>query len=311
MENELAVAQSAGMIPAQQIKSQINQVKELMANCMVEGVDYGRIPGCGDKPTLLQAGAQMVNLMFGAAEDFEVQQQDLGNGHREYVVKCKLASKATGEFIGSGMGSCSTMESKYRYRNVADFEVTDEPIPDDAREKKQEYRKQGFGMRKVDGMWVWVRYNDAQKSENPDIADTYNTVLKMACKRALVAATLNTFGVSSLFTQDIEDLPSYMFENRPKQASAEQLERYNELAAEFSELCDKDRDEVDEAVLNSEPVKQSGANSLENLTAKQADIMIKQIEVWVEKTREAKKQAEEVEEQQEANQELADEEIPF
>lgn len=300
MENELAVTGSAGIIPVEQIKSQVDQVKTLMATCMSEGVDYGRIPNCGDKPTLLQPGAQMVCLMFGASEDFETQQNDLGNGHREYIVKCKLASKKTGEVLGSGMGSCSTMESKYRYRNVADYEVTDDPIPQDAREKKQEYRKQGFGMRKVDGEWRWVKFTDNQKSENPDIADTYNTVLKMACKRALIAATLNTFGVSSIFTQDIEDLPSYMLQNNPISVSAtsNQIDLYNELAGEFSELCDKDRYEIDEAVLNSKPVKESGAQDINNLTKEQASVAIELLKVWIEKTR-----------QEQA--ELLDEEVEF
>ena len=31
------------------------------------------------------------------------------------------------------------MESKYRYRNVSDFELTGQPIPADAKERKQEY----------------------------------------------------------------------------------------------------------------------------------------------------------------------------
>jgi hypothetical protein len=37
--------------------------------------------------------------------------------------------------------------------------------------------------------------------------DCENTVLKMAQKRALVAAVLNGFGLSDRFTQDVEDLP--------------------------------------------------------------------------------------------------------
>lgn len=203
------------MMPVEQIIRQTEQVKSLMASCMDETVHYGRIPGCGDKPTLLQPGAQQLTLMFGLADAYEVSQVDLPNGHREYTVKCTLASKNTGLAQGSGMGLCSTMESKYRYRNVADYEVTGDPIPSDAKERKREYRAQGFGMKKVDGAWEWVRYKDSAKQENPDIADTYNTVLKMACKRALIAATLNTLAVSSLFTQDVEDIEAYAIQTTP------------------------------------------------------------------------------------------------
>lgn len=214
----LATSCGYDMIPVEQIKRQTDQVKALMASCMSDGMHYGKIPGCGDKPTLLQPGAQKLTMMFGLADTYEISREDLPNGHREYTVKCLLVSKSTGLVQGSGVGLCSTMEKKYRYRNVSDFEITDQPIPQDARERKQEYRKQGYGMKKVDGQWCWVKYMDSTQQENPDIADTYNTVLKMACKRALVAAVLNTLAVSDLFTQDVEDLGSYAIDfNRPPQ----------------------------------------------------------------------------------------------
>jgi hypothetical protein len=40
---------------------------------------------------------------------------------------------------------------------------------------------------------------------NDDLADSYNTVLKMANKRALVAGILNVTAASDVFTQDLED----------------------------------------------------------------------------------------------------------
>src|SRR4030043_1463293 len=116
-----------------------------------------------------------------------------------------LYHKGTEALWGQGTGSCSTMESKYRYRAGDNFEVTEDAIPKDAKEKKTEYRKQGFGMKKVDGAWVWVKYLSEEKSENPDIADIYNTVRKMAYKRALVSATITATGVSDILTQDVED----------------------------------------------------------------------------------------------------------
>ena len=46
---------------------------------------------------------------------------------------------------------------------------------------------------------------DGKKIENEDIADVYNTVLKMAKKRAHVDATLTVTGAGDLFTQDLID----------------------------------------------------------------------------------------------------------
>lgn len=258
MSSELAVretetlAASCGydMIPVEQIKRQTDQVKALMASCMSEGMHYGKIPGCGDKPTLLQPGAQKLTMMFGLADTYEISREDLPNGHREYTVKCLLVSKATGLVQGSGVGLCSTMEKKYRYRNVSDFEITDQPIPQDARERKQEYRKQGFGMKKVDGQWYWVKYMDSSQQENPDIADTYNTVLKMACKRALVAAVLNTLAVSDLFTQDVEDLGDYAidFNSAPKPAPSQpapsQPQRNPEIVALWQKVAEQKKQAI-------------------------------------------------------------------
>lgn len=217
MTNEIAVHEDKSiismggydMIPVEVIMRQTEQVKTLMQNSMTNQVHYGRIPGCGDKPTLLQPGAQKLTMMFGLADTYDITREDMPNGHREYTIKCTLVSKNTGLVQGSGVGLCSTMEKKYRFRNVSDFEITDMPIPNDAKERKQEYRRQGFGMKKVNGQWCWVKYKDSSQQENPDIADTYNTVLKMACKRALVSAVLNTLAVSDVFTQDIEDLGRY------------------------------------------------------------------------------------------------------
>ena len=46
----------------------------------------------------------------------------------------------------------------------------------------------------------------AGKVENPDIADCYNTVLKISKKRAYVDATIAATAASDIFTQDLEDL---------------------------------------------------------------------------------------------------------
>lgn len=63
------------------------------------------------------------------------------------------------------------------------------------------------------------KYRYVNKKENPDIADKYNTCLKMASKRALVAAVLIGTGASSIFTQDIEDMPKESLNNKPSSNS--------------------------------------------------------------------------------------------
>ncbi len=203
---ELELSHGGQVVPltVEALKSQVNLIQHVMKEVMHEGDHYGVVPGT-EKPTLLKAGAEKLCMVFHLRALYpSVERIDLPNGHREQIVTCSLVSPA-GEVIANGLGSCSTMESKYRYRNVADYDVLDDEIPVDSKERKAEYRKQGFGMKKVEGIWRWVKYKDAQRQENPDIADVYNTVLKMAAKRALTAATLNATAASDIFTQDMEE----------------------------------------------------------------------------------------------------------
>lgn len=202
-----------------EVTSQVAKIQDLMAKVMQRDEHYGVIPGTGKKPSLLKAGAEKLCFVFRLVPSFEVKRDDLPNGHREYTVTCTLKTME-GVFAGEGVGSCSTMESKYRYRNASDYEVLDEPIPEDSKERKEEYRKQGFGMKKVDGVWCWVKYTSEGKVENPDIADVYNTVLKMAKKRAHVDATITATAASDIFTQDVEDMPE--FEGRAQPNRTEQ-----------------------------------------------------------------------------------------
>jgi hypothetical protein len=152
------------------VKSQVNLIQHVLEHVMKENEHYGRIPGCGDKQVLLKAGAEKLCLTFRMAPEYREEIIDLGNGHREYRIQCRMIHIPTGNFLGAGVGSASTMESKFRYRSE------------------------------------WVDGKKA-KIEHPDIADVYNTVFKMAKKRALVDASLTCTAASDIFTQDLEESP--------------------------------------------------------------------------------------------------------
>ena len=141
------------------IVERVNVVHTVMDKVMKNGTHYGTVPGCGSKKVLLKPGADLLALTFRLTPSYTVERDNLPNDHREYIVTCHM-TVADGAVVASGVGSCSTMEKKYRYRNGA---------------------------------------------ENPDIADVYNTVLKMAKKRAHVDATLTATGAGDMFTQDLID----------------------------------------------------------------------------------------------------------
>jgi hypothetical protein len=193
-----------------EVVAQSEKALALMDQGMKEGLHYGKIPGT-DKPTLLQPGAEKICFMFRVSSRYRVEREDLPQKHIAYTVVCELTHIATGAFVGEGLGSASTMESKYRWRKGV--EMTGRPVPGNYWNVRKENPDaalamlggKGFGTKKVNNQWQIVKYSD-ERVENPDIADQYNTVLKMARKRAYIDAVKSAFAVSDIFTQDIEDL---------------------------------------------------------------------------------------------------------
>lgn len=145
------------------------ELATLINEALEPGLDFGAIPGAGDRMVLLKPGAERLAAAFGCSIEYSVEESQIDHdrenkfstkwaqnqtsfGFYRYVIKCSLVRDNVTR--GVGLGSCSTMESKYISRP----------------------------------------------------RDVENTVLKMAQKRALVAAVLNTFSLSNRFTQDVEEV---------------------------------------------------------------------------------------------------------
>ena len=212
----LAAADPATPLTVEQVLTHVVLIQKIMSAAMKEGEHYGRIPGCGDKPTLLKPGAEKLCLTFRLAPTYNVDERQLERGHREYRVTATLTSITTQVLIGQGVGSCSTMEGKYRFRAGA-AEVTERPVPrayweirqDDPAKAQELIGGKGFSVKKVDGQgWMVAKGGEKVEMDNP--ADHYNTVLKMAKKRALVDAVLTTTAASDIFTQDLDDIANHL-----------------------------------------------------------------------------------------------------
>lgn len=163
------------------VSAQMGSLKALMQTSLKAGMDYGKIPGTGNKPTLLQPGAEKIALMLGITLRHDVTTSQLQGGHREVTVVAHAILRKTGEEVGDGVGLCSTMETKYRYRKDWEHKVNGKP-----------------------GI-----------IENRDVADVYNTVLKMAEKRADIDCVKRVASASEFFTQDLEDMPDYEMQAPP------------------------------------------------------------------------------------------------
>ena len=156
------------------------EITQLIVQALADGTDYGLVPGTRGKKSLFKPGGERILKAFGCRAEYTVIEREadhdrenkyekmvwLASSRRKeaepgtsrglyrYVVNCSIYEQG-GRCVGSSIGSCSTMESKY----------IDRP------------------------------------------RDVENVILKMAQKRAMVGAVLNTFGLSDRFTQDVEDLP--------------------------------------------------------------------------------------------------------
>lgn len=205
-----------GEISAEDVAQQRQKILDVQKLVMRDGVHFGIIPGVS-KPSLYKPGAEVLCTTFRLAPAYErhtewVPRPD-GKTHLIVTSDCTLTHAQSGVVLGSAGGMCTSMESKYAYRKKG------RTCPACGAEAIIKGKAQ-YG-----GGWVcWknhkttpgcgTKYDDGDakieeqvegRVDNDDIADTYNTVLKMADKRALVAAILVCTAASEVFTQDVED----------------------------------------------------------------------------------------------------------
>lgn len=117
-----------------------NEGRSVIQSLLKDGRDYGTVPGVS-KPSLLKPGAEKVNAAYGLVARFTVVEKEIDHyvsiqwskmawagwgrnrkkeltsgtafGLYRYVINCELIDRGSGEVVGSSLGSCSTLESKY------------------------------------------------------------------------------------------------------------------------------------------------------------------------------------------------------
>lgn len=192
----------------EELSAQVAKVHEAMRKVMKPDVHYGIIPGTR-KPTLYKPGAELLCVLFRL--DPQPATEKIRDGeHLTVESTITLWHIPTGLRMGSGQGSCSTHEVKYAYRKSG--RTCPECKKEDTIIKgKAEFgggwlcfaRKGGCGTKFKDGDAAIESQQTEQRVANPDLPDAWNTVTKMANKRALIAAVLNVTAASEIFTQDV------------------------------------------------------------------------------------------------------------
>jgi hypothetical protein len=186
-----------------EIKTHVGTLQKVMKTCMSKDHHFGVIPGC-NKPSLWKPGAEMICSTFHLSPHILSEEVTETEGSIRVITRIALFSP-DGINRGEGSGLCESNEEKYKWRKaVCDEEW--ENTPEDMRRIK-------YGKSRGD-----VYKTNQIRTNHADLA---NTILKMAYKRALVAATLVVTGASDIFTQDVEDMPQEVINPSGKPATRE------------------------------------------------------------------------------------------
>jgi len=208
------------------VKKQVEKIRTLqktIKSVLKDKVDYGKIQGCGDKPTLFKSGAEKVCITFSLQDSYEIiesKEDYSGNGFFAYTVKCYLFSN--GVKITEGLGCCNSKESKFRYKWVTEKNL---PIGIDVSQLEKRKKKGQYGE------YVEYRVED-------DACSKSNTIIKMAKKRAKIDAVLGVANLSELFTQDFDDIEELKETTTDKvEEIKEQIKNTEQIQTETKLIC--------------------------------------------------------------------------
>ena len=209
------------------IVERVEAVNQIVNRVFKDELHFGKIPGTGDKKVLLKPGLDALCLAFQFSPDFVKQPESIERDNFISIVyKCRLIHSPTGRVVATSDGACNSREEKYRW------------LP--ARRKCPNCGKEAIikGKAEYGGGWVcfekkggcnskWREGDRAIEGqavgqvENENPWNNYNTLLKMAQKRAGMAAIITACGLSGDFTQDLEDSVDYGSGPSPSNAGAQ------------------------------------------------------------------------------------------
>lgn len=206
------------------LKNGLARLDVLIKEVLVEGVDVITIPGVKGK-VLSQAGAEKLCMLARLVPDYGDPKRTIGSGEGNdpaihYVAVCSLhLGNQDGPVVGQASGSANSHEPRYRYRGAGrecpnchktgtlfKSKYSAKP-PSPWAGRKGWYcfdKKNGCGVEFADDD---TRITEQQTGQavNPDPLELDNTLLKMACKRALTSCTKAALGGSARFTVDLEE----------------------------------------------------------------------------------------------------------
>jgi hypothetical protein len=183
------------------MKQKYNFLQEFFKEIMVKDEDFGTVPGT-QKATLYKPGAEKLCELYGFAAHVKskTEERDFETGYYRVEFTLQLVHRNSGVVVGEGVGECSTFESKYRYRWVSENKVPSYLAKEDLLFELKDIWENG---QKTGQSYKQFRI------PNEDMFSQWNTVLKMAYKRAYVGLTLQCTRSSGIFTQEEAEMDEY------------------------------------------------------------------------------------------------------
>lgn len=146
-----------------------DSIAAMIQNYLKDGVDYGFVPG-SKKQSLFKAGAERLAIAFGARPQYKL-----------------IDSEIDHNMVNNYTDKYGKKTSIGLYRMTVECKI----------------------IRNADQYILGEAMGSCSSFESKYISrprDSENTILKMAQKRAFVAASLHAYGLSDRFTQDVEDM---------------------------------------------------------------------------------------------------------
>ena len=212
-EVHLPAIRQTGELSVDAVLGRLEKVQDLMRRAMAKGIDYGQIPGTNSKPTLLKPGAEKLCVMFRLAPRYTTIKH-FQEGHLTVETTCQILDSNEG-FLGEASAMASTRETKWAYRKSERTcpECSKAALIKESAQYVQAPNVPGWlCWKKKDGCGFKFAPNDSRitgqqvgRVPNEDLADSYNTVLRIAEKRAYIAAVRLVTGSSALFDEEGPD----------------------------------------------------------------------------------------------------------
>ena len=274
-----------------------NTLVHFVRHSLRDGLDYGTIPGCGNKPILFKPGAEKIATLFGYREQLERLEavkdwtgQTFGEPFFQFEYKVTLLSRS-GEIVAESIGSCNSWEEKYRYRKA---ERTCPHCTAAAIIKgKAQYgggwlcykQKGGCGAKFPDGD-TSIEGQEVGRVRNERIFDQINTIDKIAQKRGFLGAVILAANASNFFAVDHESIPTLDADWEPVESiqNAQPMSRADdiEVIPDTPDLGAINRDRIREIVSvtghSREQIRAlSGVASAELLSQEQCTALIEKL----------------------------------